>query len=337
MSTESGAKSDASLWQRWIGSRRSPLIAVGIGLVLVLALLVAVYLDGLVDELVSQGSWRVLLTPAAVIVYILVVAPYVERAEAGVIDAFRPIVLIDDDRFDQLVTEASRINPTGQAIALCLGALFGLWMGQTWVSDTDAFWLKLVLIPSNGLMFGLLAWAIYGSVIGTRLMAQLHRQPLRIDILDTSPFWPVGRYGLIIALVFVGGIVLGMVFGLQWESILDWRSWVLYGLLAVVPIVVFFLSMRPTHRVLSAEKKRELTVVETKIGQACRTLVARLDAGEGTGTLGSDVTALVAYEERLQAASSWPYDTAMLRTLFVSVIIPGAAALARVVGELMFD
>jgi hypothetical protein len=337
MSTVPGAKTAGSLWQRLIGRRRSPLITVGIGLVLVLALLVAAYLDGVVDELLSQGRWRLLLTPAVVIIYILVVAPIVERAEAGVIDAFRPLVLIDDDGFDRLVAEASRLNPTGQAIAFGLGAVFGLWLGQTWLSDTDAFWLKLVLIPSAGLMFGLLAWIIYGSVAGTRLMAELHRQPLRIDILDTTPFWPVGRHSLIIALVFVGGIVLSMVFGLELKGILDWRSWVLYAFLAVVPIVVFFLSMRPTHRVLAAEKERELDAVQTKIRQACRTLMARLDAGEGTGTLGADASALVAYEERIQAASSWPYDMPMLRTLFFSVIFPGAAALARVVGELMFD
>ena len=46
------------------------------------------------------------------------------------------------------------------------------------------------------------------------------------------------------------------------------------------------------------------------------------------GTLGAEINALVAYETRLQAASTWPYDTAMLRTLFFSVIFPAVAALA---------
>jgi hypothetical protein len=128
-----------------------------------------------------------------------------------------------------------------------------------------------------------------------------------------------------------------MVFGLGRESILDWRNWILFVLLALVPVIVFFLNMRPTHRVLAAEKTRELDAVQGNILRACRTLVARIDAEESTGTLGAEICALVAYEERLQATSTWPYDTAMLRTLFFSVIIPGAAALARVVGELMFN
>jgi hypothetical protein len=278
-----------------------------------------------------------ILSPAAVVVYILVIAPVVERADAAVINAFRPLVLIDDRSFDRLVIEASRLSPIGEGIAFSLGAVFGLWMGQAWLSGSDAFWLRLVVIPSAGLMFGLLAWTIYGAVAGTRLIAELHRQPLRIDIFDPKPFRPVGRQSLVIALVFVGGIVLGMVFGLGRESILDWRNWILFILLALVPVLVFFLNMRPTHRVLAAEKSRELDAVQGNILRACRTLVARTDAEESAGTLGAEINALVAYEERLLATSTWPYDTAMLRTLFFSVIIPGGAALARVVGELMFN
>ena len=53
--------------------------------------------------------------------------------------------------------------------------------------------------------------------------------------------------------------------------------------------------------------------------------------------MGSEINALVAYEERLKATSTWPYDTAMLRTLFFSVIIPGVATLARVISEMSFD
>jgi hypothetical protein len=337
MSKDSSEKPATSLWVRLIGHGRRPWITLVMGFLLVLCPLAAGYMDGVLDDLVSQGVWRLILSPAAVVVYILAVAPVVERAEATVIDAFRPLVLSDDRSFDRLVVEASRLSPVGEGIAISLGAIFGLWMGQAWLSDSDAFWLRLVLIPSAGLMFGLLAWTIYGAVAGTRLIGELHRQPLRIDIFDTKPFRPVGRQSLIIALVFVGGILLGMIFGLGRESILDWRNWVLFALLALVPVVVFFLNMRPTHRVLAAEKNRELDAVHGSILRACRTLVARMDAEESTGTLGAEISALVAFEERLLATSTWPYDTAMLRTLFFSVIIPGAAALARVVGEFMFD
>jgi hypothetical protein len=65
--------------------------------------------------------------------------------------------------------------------------------------------------------------------------------------------------------------------------------------------------------------------------------MARTTAGESTVPLGADINALVAYEKRLLAASTWPYDTAMLRTLFFSVILPAIAALARIVARLVID
>lgn len=335
MSTDSGEKPAASVWFRLIGRRRPLWITVAIGLLLILAPLVAAYLDGLLDDLLSQGHWRLILGPGVVIAYILVVAPFVEQAKAGVVDAFRPLVLIDDDSFDRLVVEASRVNPIGEGVAFGLGAVLGVWIGQSWLLDPDAFWLKLVVIPSIGLMFGLLVWTIYVALASTRLNAELHRQPLRVDIFDTKPFWPVGRQSLIIALVFVGGIVLGMLSSLVGESILDWRNWLLYFLLALVAVLIFFLNMRPTHRVLAAEKKQELEAVQGHILLACRALMARFDAEESAGMLGAEINALVAYEKRVQETSTWPYDTAMLRTLFLSVIFPAVAALARIVGEFL--
>jgi hypothetical protein len=63
--------------------------------------------------------------------------------------------------------------------------------------------------------------------------------------------------------------------------------------------------------------------------------MARIDAGESTGTLGAEINALAAYEKRMQATSTWPYNTAMLRTLFFSVVFPVVAALVRILGDLL--
>ena len=335
MGTDSTEKTAPSIWFRLIGRRRPLWITLFIGLLFILAPLVAAHVDGLLDDLFSQGHWRLMLGPGVVIAYILVVAPFVEQAEAGVIQAFRPLILIKDEAFDQLVVEASRVNPIGEGISFGLGAVLGVWIGQSWVLDADAFWLKLVLVPSIGLMFGLLVWTIYVALAGTRLNASLHHQPFRVDIFDTKPFWPVGRQSLLIALVFVGGMVLGMLGGFVEDSLLDWRNWLLYSLLALVAVLIFFLNMRPTHRVLAAEKKQALGAVQERILLACRALMARIEEQEDTGTLGAEINALVAYEKRIQETSTWPYDTAMLRTLFFSVIFPAVAALARIVGEFL--
>jgi hypothetical protein len=306
---------------------------VAVCILLIAATLGGAYLDGLLDELIARGSWRVLISPAVVVTYILAIAPVVKRAEDGVIAAFRTLIRLDDRDFDELVRDASRVNPYGEAAAAGLGAAFGIVLGYSWLAGSGAFWLKLAVIPSVSLMFGLLIWTIYSAVAGTRLMSVLSGQPLHFDIMDTTVFRPIGYHSLVIALVFIGGIVLGMIFGLALESILDWRNWVIYTLLALVPLLVFFLNLRPVHRVLAAAKKRDLEAVQAQIIAACRALEKRLETGESTGTFGADLAGLIAFEGRLQAANTWPYDTAMIRTLSFSVFFPAVAALAQFVFE----
>ncbi len=336
MGTETVGKPAPSLFQRLISRQRSPWLTAGIGLLLVLAPVGAAALDGVLDQFFRENLWRLSWLPPAVTLYILIVSPIMARMEAGVVEAFRPLVQLADEDFEQLIAGASRIEPIGEVLAFVLGAAFGLWVGRLWFSGTDLGWMALYVPLSACLMFGLLAWTIYVLMASTRLTAALHRPPLSIDIFDTKPFEPIGRQSLISALVFVGGIVLGMVFGVGQGSIFAWQTWLMIFALALVPVLVFFLNMRPTHRVLAAEKGRELEIVDRNIRQACRTLVERVDAGQSTGTLGAEINALMAYEERLQGARTWPYDTAMARTLVFSVIIPGAASLARAVFELTF-
>lgn len=333
MSTDTDAQPTESLPNRLLGRSRSPWVTIGLALLLFLAPLAAAYADGVLDDLLREGHLRPAFLPSAIIVYILAVGPIIDRMQTGVIKAFRSLVLVDDEQYERLVTEASRTNPIAEALAFGAGAAFGLWVGLSTFSGDSLFWLRICMGLLTGLMFGILIWIIYGAIAGTRLTTELLRQPLQFDILDISPFEPIGRLSLVMSLVILGGVLIGLVLGLARDTIFDWRNWVLYLILALVSVVIFFLNMRDTHRVLSTEKKRELDAVQGHILHACRTLIQRLDAGEPAGDLGGEINALVTYEERLLAARTWPYNTTMLRTLLVSVIIPGGAAIVRVIFE----
>jgi hypothetical protein len=335
MDKDTAAQHAGSVPGRLIGRPRSIWITVGIGLVLFLIPLVVSYLSGILDELLQSGNLRQVLLPSVILTYILAVSPTMERMQHGVLSAFRPMVLIDDEGFDQLVAEASHINPLGEAVAFGAGAAFGVWLGVASFADEGIFWLGLCYTLLASLMVGTLIWIIYGSIAGTRLTTELLRQPLKVDIFDTEPFEPMGRHSLTVSLVILGGVVLGMIFGLAPETLYDWRNWILYGVLALVSVVIFFLSMRDTHRVLATEKQRELDAVQGHILSACRALVQCFEAGEDTGNLGAEINGLVEYEKRVQVTRTWPYNTTMLRTLFVSVIIPAGAAAVQGIFEVV--
>jgi hypothetical protein len=183
-------------------------------------------------------------------------------------------------------------------------------------------------------LFGLLAWVIYITVARTQVTAALLRQPLAVDPNDITAFMAIGRQALLVALVFVGGIVLSLLSSaLEPGVFLQIGFWLVYVPIALAPVAVFFLIMRPTHRVLAGAKLRQLESLRAELRRASGRLLGCLVQDQDPGNLPQQVSALVALEQRLQTSPTWPYDTAMLRTLFVSVLAPATLLLARWIVE----
>jgi hypothetical protein len=329
-------KRSTSIFGKLLGPERPLWATVTITLVLLLLPLIAAFLDDVLSDFFVKGYWQGIYLPSAVILYIMFVGPVLTRLEMRVTVAFRPLVQIDDTAFERLVIRASRTNPIADWIAFGVGLAFGLSVGLAGIEASSAIWLELWVLLSGTIMFGLLGWTVYAAVASTRLTSELHRHPLCIDIFDTKPFEPIGRQSLALSLVFVGGILLSMVFHLGNLNIFAWQNWVVYLTLVIVIVLVFFLNMRGTHRVLAAAKRKEEKAVEEQIIQSSRTLMDCISAGDGTGSLGAEISALVIYQERVRAARTWPYDTAQLRTLFFSLIIPVAVEAVKLVSNAMF-
>jgi hypothetical protein len=307
---------------RFITRPRPTWVGITVCSVLLLLPIIAISLDGAWDVVIPYGQLRPLLVAPVVIIYILVVSQLIAKNDANMVQAFRPLVMLDEERFGQLVREGSRVSRVGEGLALVFGLLFGLGLSLSWLQDTTTFWLGLYILISQGLMHSLLMWVIYSSIAGARLIALLHRQPMKIDILDIRPFEPIGRYSLALSLVFVGGITLGAIFGLNVDYIFAWQTWTFYLPFLAVPVIVFFLNMRDTHRLLATEKRRQLQIVRQKIRQVGQVLQQKLAQDEALGESAIEFNALVAYETRLQAAPTWPYNTAMLRALFFTLLLP---------------
>ncbi len=107
------------------------------------------------------------------------------------------------------------------------------------------YWMATILI-----MYGALAWLIYATMGSARLTALLHRYVQHKDPLDLTAFEPVGRQGLILAMIFVGTITLSLLFIYTPTMFLDWRGIVVYSILVLVTVSIFFNVMWPAHRVL---------------------------------------------------------------------------------------
>jgi len=275
--------SQRSLFQRYIAHPRRRWLPSFLGLLVLLASIPAASLDGVLSDFFARGIWRVTLSPILTL-YILVLAPIMDRMEAGVVRAFRPLVQIDDAEFERVLGEASRLKPVHEAIAFGVGALFGIILVASSYSDQGFSWLIPYWFLTTALMYGLLTWTVVGAVAETRVTAALHRQPLRVNLFDITPFQAVGNRSLVTALAFIGGITLSLVLGGYGpDSIHRLEFWITYVILSAAPILIFFLTMIPTHRVLADAKSREMERVSAQLLRAGQSMLPRLEGGRGSG------------------------------------------------------
>ena len=324
-----------SFFNRLLVAPRPPWATLVISLGLLSLPLLAISLEHAWEPAIQSGFWRPLFIPPVVIIYILLVSPPMDRSQAGVLRAMRPLVLVDDAAFDQLIQENTRTDSRTEWIAFAIGALLGAWSALSSFGQFNASVVSIYFLLSMVVLFGILAVIIQGSFADTRLNAALHHQPLLIDIFDTRPFEAVGRQSLLISLVFIGGITLSLIFGLSPESIIAWQVWLFYVPILLVPILLFFANMRDTHRVLAEEKKRILDVAQEVIRSLQRQMSAAIAGAEALSPLAAEYSAMLAYEARLKGIQTWPYDAPMLRTLFVAVLIPIAQRLiSEIIGIL---
>ncbi|HSR48001.1 MAG TPA: hypothetical protein VLL77_08430 [Anaerolineales bacterium] len=327
--------SPGTLFDRYVGHQRSPLATLGLVLLVYLPTLAAALDLGLADLMSHPSKWSSFTAPT-VIAYILVITPIMARGDVQLIDSFRPIVQLEDHQLAQILRQARSVPTRLEVGAIIAGLILGaVYIGGP-VSPGESWHIHIWRWTTIA-MFGMLAWAALVSVFSTRILSVLLRQPLEVNPLDTRAFDAVGRSSLILALVFVGGTVLGILLsGFSFESLADARFWVTFLPMSFIPIGIFFLSTASTHRVMAAARNGELARVRRQLHSAGITLLHRLDEGSPPGDATAQVTALLAYEQRLRDASTWPYNTAILRTLVVSVLIPLGTVLIRPLLERIF-
>lgn len=291
---------------------------------------------GLLNELLANPTLVAYANPT-VIVYLLLIAPIIARMPPEALRSLRPVILVDDQELARAIRRASWITPLREVAAIAAGFLFAAVLLGGIPEGVDT-WPEYVIVATAYVTLGLVGWLVFTAIAGARIVSQVLRLPLHVDPLDITPFEIIGRQSLIIALSFVGAITIGFLLGyIGAADPGDPRYWLLFGPFVILPVVIFFLNMAPTRRVLSQAKKRELAAVQSELHAAFRLLLERGQEGEATGSLSPEVRALAlaAYEQHLNDASSWPYNPTILRTLLFGILVPASTVLARRIFEVI--
>ena len=184
-------------------------------------------------------------------------------------------------------------------------------------------WLKVYQLILSMLLFGLLGWLIYDTIVRTMRIARLSRQELRLDIFDTKSLSPIAVWSLGVSLAWVGGISLSLVFQ-TWDGITHWQTITIYAILVSATVLVFFLSTWSTHKAMVTIKKRELSLAWNNLATASRELKSRTaqNQKEGMQELSYTITAWAAQHKLVKETSTWPFDASIIRSLAASMLAP---------------
>ncbi|HXF60197.1 MAG TPA: hypothetical protein VNK95_01190 [Caldilineaceae bacterium] len=290
------------------------------------------YLEGLQANLPNGGTWRIAYFPTVIVLYIMAVAPWVWRAEQDVVEGLQPLLTGGRSAYDELAHKSRWRSSLGDWLAFGAGLLAGALLLISSPPPQLHDWAVRYWVATLLMMYGALVWLIYAALGSARLTALLHRDVIHRDPFDLAPFEPVGRQGLMLALIFVGAITLSLLFIYTRTLFLEWQGILVYSILVLVTVSIFFTVMWPAHRILRRVKQQTLAGVQQLIGQTFRKLEALAADGADTLSAATEVQAWLTLEQRLKQTRTWPYDMEMLRTLFLSVLTPLFVAIARVMG-----
>ena len=307
-----------------------------IGVILLLIPLALVWLTDRSDWFLALGvRGFVIVFPGIVTVYLLIVVHLLQRTRERVALALRPLLQIDDESFVAVVRRACRANPVGELVGTGVGIIFFLAVvGPPGVSpNQEYYWVGVYYYIGSMIMFGAIGWSVYAVIVISRLTNQLLRQPIEIDIFDVTPFEPIGMQSLYLSLSFVGTIVI--TFPSSPYALPSWQNVLILSALILISVLVFFVNMYSTHRLLASTKKRQIAIVERQFAQTYHQLLELANYRQDIHAATTELNAWAVAKHELLLTRSWPYNTEMIRTLFVSVLIPVMVGLGRLVGPLL--
>ena len=186
-------------------------------------------------------------------------------------------------------------------------------------------------------MWGVVGWAVYIAFCTTRLTNALLWQPIRVEIFDLEPFRPIGRQSLWLSLMFVGGMMLGLLSSNFAEEELRLEYLINNAVIIALIVAVFFVNTRNVHRVLAATRRQKLESVERHLARAYYRLEELIAENQDTHAVATELNTLAISKQELKAIRTWPYNTQILRTIFISILSPLLVAIISRVTAFLLD
>lgn len=264
--------------------------------------------------------------------YAMAVLPAVRAFDslaASALEAARPVLTVDERGFDDLRRRSTTRPAIGVLLAGAAGVLTLLLVTLVQPADTYAT-LRIMVTPLATVVewvFQLFLWSGVGIVTfdiarKLRLINEVYTRHVRIALFTPGPLYAFSRLaaGMVIftlAVVVVASVALSNLAGtIQWA--------VVAGGATALAALAFVAPLWGVHRLLAAEKARQLDAVGTQID----TTIARLQAivaGPDLADIGRHqmaLDALIVAKRELSGISTWPWQRETLGGVVTALVAP---------------
>lgn len=258
------------------------------------------------------------LTEFALLGWILYAPRYMRKRVVQAEKSISPLLPDGEAEFHKLFGGVSSIWPPLVGFILFFLLFFLLAIPNTGPGDI-AFGLVLSLgVTSN-------IWTYYSASKGIHDMGRVS--------LNFTPYFadkflglrPVGRLALFLAAAYFAADTIGLLAAITYGAAIYWYG--VLGLLIVLGLVFFFLSLFQLHDHMIRHKGLETRKVGEKIGGIFR---SESEPGDGQLEL-ARMFKLDMMERRVGSMASWPFDLQTLSRLLVIFISVSAVLLARII------
>ena len=309
----------------WLGIKlrvlpyRFPLaVIVTVGLVLA-GQLVEDSLDSPPLQMLSGEAvtrWTIVLA----VLYMVVILKFLERPVRRALAALQPVVKISPRDFNRY---AARMAPPGArsgiAILVASGVLAAIEFplagidlpgGKDPVTHAPTHlagdpWLALVELAG----YVILGWAglrlVYGTIRLGRALGQLSREPLEVNVFDTTGLLPFGRIALAVALAPAGLIAI-LLFGFGQPQ---GYGWIVLAMATLASLLALVLPLRGVHHQMFLAKQSVLANVNRDITQIYAELnIPAASDAPALARLTNRTATLIALRKLVGDMTTWPFQ-----------------------------
>ncbi|HEX5591427.1 MAG TPA: hypothetical protein VFX65_14135 [Candidatus Limnocylindrales bacterium] len=330
--------------EQW--GRRSPYVVLVVAVMLVIA-------GQLAEDLADSEPLQLLAPLSAVrrwtlivaVGYMLTISLVIDRLVLQSLTALDRLVKIRPERFRDYTDRMRRPGPGPDLAMLAASGLLValLFLGlRSSLPIDDGVTNAEVFLPTHGLAaalvlveYTLVGWAVLTLVWTTirraRALGELSREPLHVDVFDTSNVLPLGNIALATALAPAGVIVI-LLLGLGAPS--EPISWALLVLVSLASLLALLLPLRGIHGQMEGAKDRAISDINQRLRKSYDEL---RDSGtaspEAMGNLRNRVGTLIDLRRTVGEMTTWPFrDTIAFGR---AVLIALAPLIYTVINELI--